>query len=77
MSPTPIHIDVSAVIAAAWADHVSFEKIKKDTGLSESEVIVLMRKNLKPRSFALWRQRVSGRKSKHEKKQKLMMRAQD
>jgi len=77
MSNSVINADVSAVIAAAWADDVSFEKIRKDMGLSESEVIVLMRRHLKPRSFALWRQRVSGRKSKHEKKQKLLIRMRD
>ncbi|EAP90264.1 MAG: TIGR03643 family protein [Oceanicaulis sp.] len=61
MSPEQI----SEVIALAWADDVSFEAIKAETGLSEPEVIAIMRSSLKPSSFRLWRQRVSGRVSKH------------
>lgn len=59
---------ISDVIAMAWADDVPFETIKLDTGLSEKEVIRIMRTNLKYSSFSLWRKRVSGRKLKHEKK---------
>ena len=60
------------LIWAAWADRVTFEEIKKKTEKSESEVIKIMRKNLKSSSFKNWRARVSGRKSKHEKKIKLI-----
>ena len=35
------------VIGMAWADRISFEEIKKKTGLNEKEVIKIMRKNLK------------------------------
>ena len=35
------------VIGMAWSDNISFEEIKKKTGLSENEVISIMRKNLK------------------------------
>ena len=52
----------------AWADEISFDQIKNDSGLSEGEVIKIMRSNLKPGSFKLWRKRVSGRHSKHDKK---------
>jgi uncharacterized protein (TIGR03643 family) len=62
----------SEIIALAWADDVSFDKIKRDTGLSERDVIKVMRGNLKPRSFKLWRARVSGRKAKHERKVRLI-----
>jgi uncharacterized protein (TIGR03643 family) len=58
----------SEIIALAWADDVSFDKIKRDTGLAERDVIRLMRGNLKPGSFKVWRARVSGRKAKHEGK---------
>ncbi|WP_107712215.1 TIGR03643 family protein [Oceanicaulis sp.] len=57
--------EISEIIALAWADDVSFEAIKTDTGLSEPEVIAIMRQSLKPSSFRLWRKRVSGRASKH------------
>ena len=56
------------IIKLAWSDKVSFEKIKRLHGKSESEVIKIMRKNLKLKSFKLWRERVSGRTRKHEKK---------
>tara|TARA_Y100001970_G_scaffold174595_1_gene213056 strand:+ start:363 stop:596 length:234 start_codon:yes stop_codon:yes gene_type:complete len=56
------------IIKLAWSDKVSFEKIKRAHGLSESEVIKIMRKNLKPKSFKIWRERVSGRTRKHEKR---------
>ncbi len=64
-------ISTSEIIALAWADDVSFDKIKRDTGLTEREVILTMRGHMKPRSFELWRARVSGRKAKHERKSRL------
>lgn len=63
---------ISEVISMAWVDDISFDKIKNVSGLSEGAVIKIMRSNLKPGSFKLWRKRVSGRKSKHEKKIKLL-----
>ena len=56
------------IIKLAWSDKVSFEEIKRIHGVNESEVIKIMRKNLKSKSFKLWRERVSGRTRKHEKK---------
>ena len=56
------------IIKLAWSDKISFEKIKRIYGLSEPEVIKIMRKNLKSKSFKVWRERVSGRTRKHEKK---------
>ena len=58
---------VSEVIQLAWADDVSFEEIKERLGLSEPEVIDVMRRHMKPSSFRMWRKRVSGRKTKHRK----------
>ena len=55
------------IIEMAWEDRTSFDQIKERTGLSESEVIKLMRRELKPGSFRLWRKRVSGRITKHRK----------
>ena len=55
------------VIGMAWSDRISFEEIKKKTGLSEKEVIQIMRKNLKRKSYLLWRKRVRGRSTKHRK----------
>lgn len=56
------------VIRLAWEDRASFERIERETGLRESDVIVLMRRELKPGSFRLWRKRVSGRVTKHRKR---------
>ena len=55
------------VIGMAWADRISFEEIKNKTSFSEKEVIKLMRKNLKKKSYILWRKRVKGRITKHRK----------
>ena len=55
------------VIGMAWADRISFEEIKKKTGLNEKEVIEIMRANLKRKSYLLWRKRVRGRSTKHRK----------
>ena len=55
------------VIGMAWADRISFEEIKKKTGLNEKEVIKIMRANLKRKSYILWRKRVRGRSTKHRK----------
>ena len=55
------------VIGMAWADRISFDEIKKKTGLSEKEVIKIMRTNLKRKSYLLWRKRVRGRSTKHRK----------
>jgi len=49
----------------AWEDRTPFEAIESSLGLSESQVIKLMRSHLKSSSFKLWRKRVSGRKTKH------------
>ena len=56
------------IIKLAWSDKVSFEKIKRLHGINESEVIKIMRRNLKPKSFKIWRERVSVRTRKHQKK---------
>ena len=59
------------VIWAAWADRITFEDIEKKTGKNESQVIKIMRRNLKSGSFRLWRKRVHNTSIKHRKKFKL------
>ena len=56
--------ETSRIIEMAWEDRTPFEAIKQQFDLDESKVIRLMRQHLKPRSFRLWRKRVSGRKTK-------------
>lgn len=57
--------ECSRIIEMAWEDRTPFEAIEAFYGLNESAVISLMRSQLKPGSFRLWRQRVGGRKTKH------------
>jgi len=57
--------DHSRVIEMAWEDRTPFEAIERLYGLPEGDVIRLMRRSLKPKAFKNWRQRVSGRVTKH------------
>jgi uncharacterized protein (TIGR03643 family) len=59
--------EIDRIVAMAWEDRTPFEAIYRQFGLPEKEVIVLMRKEMKPSSFKMWRKRMQGRKTKHEK----------
>ncbi|WP_394244961.1 TIGR03643 family protein [Vibrio astriarenae] len=59
--------ETSRIIEMAWEDRTPFEAIEAQFGMDERSVIQFMRLNLKPRSFKLWRSRVSGRRTKHSK----------
>ena len=56
------------IIEMAWEDRTPFDAISNQFGVSEREVIDLMRNQMKSSSFRLWRERVQGRKTKHLKK---------
>jgi uncharacterized protein (TIGR03643 family) len=60
-------IEKDRVIEMAWEDRTTFDAIQLQFGLKEQEVIDLMRAEMKPSSFRMWRCRVQGRKTKHEK----------
>ncbi len=65
--------DTDRVIEMAWEDRTPFEAIEIQFGLRQADVIQLMRRELKPGSFRLWRKRVnSGISKKH-----LMKRSDD
>ena len=55
----------SRVIEMAWEDRTPFEAIQASFGLTEADVIRVMRSSLKPTAFKRWRRRVSGRVTKH------------
>ena len=57
--------DLDRIIEMAWEDRTPFEAIEFQFGLSEPQVIALMRQQMKASSFTLWRKRVSGRKANH------------
>ena len=59
---------IDRIIEMAWEDRTPFEAIKMQFGLAEQEVIKLMRHEMKPSSFKMWRKRVQGRNTKHLKK---------
>lgn len=57
---------IDRIIEMAWEDRTPFEAIKYQFSLNESDVIQLMRLQLKQSSFKLWRTRVnSGISKKH------------
>ena len=58
--------DISRVIEMAWEDRTPFEAIEQQFGLDEQATIALMRANMKPSSFRMWRKRMSGRTTKHK-----------
>jgi uncharacterized protein (TIGR03643 family) len=61
--------DTDRIIEMALEDRTPFEAIKFQFGLSEAEVVALMRNVLKRSSFNLWRKRVhSGVSQKHAQK---------
>ena len=57
--------ELSRLIEMAWEDRTPFEAIEATFGFAEPQVIQLMRRELKRSSFNLWRERVSGRVTKH------------
>ncbi|OBX21299.1 MULTISPECIES: TIGR03643 family protein [Bizionia] len=59
--------EIDRIIEMAWEDRTTFEAIQFQFGLEEQDVINLMRREMKPSSFKMWRKRVQGRKTKHEK----------
>lgn len=61
--------NIDRIIEMAWEDRTTFEAINIQFGLSEADVIALMRKELKRSSFNMWRKRVnSGVSQKHAQK---------
>ena len=61
-------IEIDRIVEMGLEDRTPFDAIKMQFGLKEQEVITIMRRNMKPSSFKLWRKRVQGRKTKHLKK---------
>ena len=60
-------VDIDRIIEMAWEDRTPFEAIFLQFDINEKELKTIMRNNLKKSSFKLWRERVSGRKTKHSK----------
>lgn len=60
-------LEIDRIIEMAWEDRTTFDAIKLQFGISEQEVIEIMRKEMKLSSFKMWRERVQGRSTKHAK----------
>lgn len=60
-------VDIDRIIEMAWEDRTTFDAIEFQFGLTEQQVISLMRNQMHPKSFRNWRTRVQGRKTKHQK----------
>lgn len=59
--------ELDRIIEMAWEDRTPFEAITFQFGISEQETIEIMRREMKPSSFKMWRKRVQGRTTKHAK----------
>lgn len=60
-------IQIDRIIEMAWEDRTPFEAITFQFGISEQQIIEIMRKEMKSSSFKMWRERVQGRTTKHAK----------
>lgn len=58
-------VDIDRIIEMAWEDRTPFDAIEAQFGLSEQDVIAVMRREMKPSSWRMWRARVQGRSTKH------------
>ncbi|WP_432670832.1 TIGR03643 family protein [Flavobacterium sp. SM2513] len=67
MEKTFSAVELDRIIEMAWEDRTPFEAITFQFGVSEREVITLMRSEMKLSSFKMWRKRVQGRATKHAK----------
>jgi uncharacterized protein (TIGR03643 family) len=59
--------ELDRIIEMAWEDRTPFDAITFQFGITEQETIALMRAEMKPSSFKMWRKRVQGRSTKHAK----------
>jgi uncharacterized protein (TIGR03643 family) len=57
--------DIDRIVEMGWEDKTPFDAITAQFGISEKEVIEIMRREMKPSSFRMWRKRVQGRSTKH------------
>jgi uncharacterized protein (TIGR03643 family) len=60
--------EIDRIVEMAWEDRTPFDAIFAQFGLKEQEVIELMRREMKPSSWRMWRERVQGRSTKHRAK---------
>lgn len=64
--------ETDRIIEMAWEDRTTFDAIYNQFGLTESDVIELMRREMKLSSWKMWRKRVQNRATKHLAKRGFM-----
>ncbi|MFW0716025.1 TIGR03643 family protein [Pedobacter sp. N23S346] len=57
--------EIDRIIEMAWEDRTTFDAIEIQFGLKQTDVIALMRREMKASSFKLWRKRTKNRPTKH------------
>lgn len=65
--------EIDRIIEMAWEDRTPFAAIETQFGLNESATIALMRQQMKPSSFKMWRIRVNQRKTKHLRQRNFLL----
>ena len=53
--------EISDIIQLAWDDQTDFSHITKIYEINEGDVKKIMKKNIKPKSYEIWRKRISQR----------------
>lgn len=57
--------DIDRIVQMAWEDRTPFEAILIQFGITEAEVIALMKSEMRLQNWQKWRARVQGRATKH------------
>ena len=53
-----IQSQISEIIQMAWDDQTNFSHITKIYGIDEGDVKKIMKKNIKRKSYEIWRKRI-------------------
>jgi uncharacterized protein (TIGR03643 family) len=57
--------ELDRIVQMAWEDRTPFEAIEAQFGITEAEVIALMKAEMRLQNWKKWRARVQGRATKH------------
>jgi uncharacterized protein (TIGR03643 family) len=57
--------DIDRIVQMAWEDRTPFDAILVQFGITEAEVIALMKSEMRLQNWKKWRARVQGRATKH------------
>ncbi len=57
--------EIDRIVEMAWEDRTPFDAIEFQFGVTEQEVIRIMKDQMKLKNWKKWRARVSGRQTKH------------